>query len=213
MYASLRDPAVRAVYLAALRDHGMYRRAAAVAGVSVWQSHRLRLADADFAAACAGAIGTRPALQPVRLSARRIDRFLAALAATGNVGRSCTRAGISIDGAYYLRRKDPEFAARWADARNRAIDRVEDALFDAALNGFARTDADGRTVRTQQASAMFKLLARRERGGSAARLVELTPALIEAARAKFDRQLRLAAASGTVPDYVVALPPATVTAP
>lgn len=215
MRASLRNPDVRALFLAALKDHGVLQRAAAAAGVSSNQALRFRRGDSGFAAACAEAIaGHAPArTRTVVLTARRRARFLAALAETGNVTRACAAAGVSRTAMIVRRRTDDALAAAWADARNMAIDRVEDALFDAALGGFSRTDADGRVVRTQQAAAMFRLLARRERGGTGGvRVVELTPAVVEAARAKFDRQLRIAAETGTVPDYVALLPPPTVTA-
>lgn len=213
MRVSLRDPDVRALFLAALRDHGVICRAGAAAGVSAFQVRRMRRADAGFDAGCTAAMGGRVPAPRTFLTPPRRAAFLATLADTGNVGRACAAAGMSRSGMSQLRRTDDTLAVAWADARNMALDRVEDLLFDAALGGFTRTDADGRIVRTQQAAAMFKLLGRRERGGSGGvRIVELTPAVIEAARAKFDRQLRIAADTGAVPDYVAMLPPPTVTA-
>ena len=58
---------------------------------------------------------------------RRQD-FLAALAAGCDVRRASGRVGLSREGAYRLRRRDPEFAQAWRTARQAARAAADEAF-------------------------------------------------------------------------------------
>lgn len=64
------------------------------------------------------------------------DRFLAHLRDTGNVRRSCEKAGVARSWAYELRDKDPQFAREWELAALDAADVLEEVLTDRALSGW-----------------------------------------------------------------------------
>lgn len=59
--------------------------------------------------------------------------FLAALGKTANVRASCKMAGIDRVTAYNLRDKDPEFAKAWKDALEDAIELLEEAVRNRAM--------------------------------------------------------------------------------
>jgi hypothetical protein len=61
------------------------------------------------------------------------QRFLDALAATCNVTASCAAAGLSTNGAYKLRKRDPAFAALWIEAIAIGYERLEEAMLRYAL--------------------------------------------------------------------------------
>lgn len=63
------------------------------------------------------------------------DRFIAALADYGNVGRACRFAGISRDVAYDNRKTDAEFAKRWKQALKTATDTLEEEAWRRAREG------------------------------------------------------------------------------
>ncbi len=65
---------------------------------------------------------------------RARDVFLAELAARGNVTDAAEAAGIGRATAYQWR-DDPEFAAAWADAIERAADRLEAEAWRRAVEG------------------------------------------------------------------------------
>jgi hypothetical protein len=52
-------------------------------------------------------------------------RFIESFRASGNVRLSASSAGIDRDTAYKRRRRDPRFAAAWAQAQEDAIDVLE----------------------------------------------------------------------------------------
>ena len=226
MPASLRDDAVRATYLEAYRATGYHSRAAEAAGVEIRYAYRFRASDAEFRAACEGLDRERmksPATPPTRWSMALQQAFLVAFAANGSVRAAAISAGITIGQVYKRRAHDADFAANWAAARNQALDRIEDALFESALSGFIRTETVGGVVKTvvaQRPDAMFRLLAsRRAADRPGVRTIEVTPALLAAARAKLEYQFRIAAESGSADRAIAALPtprpgtlpPATVT--
>ena len=217
----LKDPAVRARFLAAYSVCGVVSRAAAAAGVSAGQVYTRRRFEPAFRDECAAAVAgvtvtPRPAGSLTMTPPQRIA-LLAALAEIGSATAACRRTGVDLDTAQNLRRADPDFAAAWAEARHRAHDRIEDELFEAVLTGFVHTtEKDGSVVtrRGQQANAMFKLLAMRDRHGRrGGRTIELTPAVLAEARTKFDAMQRHAAATGEVPPPPLStLPPPTLSA-
>lgn len=61
-------------------------------------------------------------------TAERRRRFLEGLAAGLDVSRACTGLGMSREGAYRLRRRDPAFAQAWDDALRSAGVAEEEAF-------------------------------------------------------------------------------------
>jgi hypothetical protein len=218
MRSKLDDPKTRARFLKAYAKTSNMAAAARAAGLNAALVGTYRHKHADFRAECDAAVAgvaRRRVLQTNWTPASR-ETFLAALAEVGSVQRAAQRTGLIVDSAYHLRRRDAAFAAAWAEARDRAMDRVEDKLFEAVLDGFEQTVETGGVVttrRTQHASAMFRLLDRRARPGRTARTLELTPALLAEARDRFEAALRRAAETGELPPPALAtLPAPTVTA-
>lgn len=60
------------------------------------------------------------------------DTFIEALASAPSVKAACDAAGIARQTAYLHRTNDPEFAARWEDAIEAAIDMLEKAAYERA---------------------------------------------------------------------------------
>ena len=63
------------------------------------------------------------------------DRFLEALAESGNVKLSCQAAGVGRRTAYDHRAKDAAFASAWADAMEEAADLLEQEAVRRAVEG------------------------------------------------------------------------------
>ena len=79
-----------------------------------------------------GAIGPRMKLTPEKLTA-----FCAALAETCNVGKACAAVGISRQTAYEWRENDPDFEARWDQAKRVGVTALEDEAHRRAFDGIA----------------------------------------------------------------------------
>ena len=62
------------------------------------------------------------------------DRFVEIFAMSLNVALAAQGAGVSRVSAYRERKKNPEFAAAWEDAREAAAERLEAAAFERARN-------------------------------------------------------------------------------
>jgi hypothetical protein len=62
------------------------------------------------------------------------DRFIAMLSQTFSVSAAAEGAGVNRQYAYAYRHKDPDFAAQWDSALNTAIDRLEKAAYERAVN-------------------------------------------------------------------------------
>lgn len=220
MTDTLYDAAVRARFVAAFADTLGVAGAAAATELTIGHARYYFQSRPTFAAECRAAARAagRPALRNrQRVSPALRATFLTALAEVGSVAAACRDSGIKPQSAYHIRRTDADFAADWADAREQARERIEDKLFEAALGAFEQTtEKDGvvTTRRSQNAAAMFKLLAlRRTPSATGGRVIELTPALIASARAKYEAALRLAAETGDLPPPALAtLPPPTVSA-
>ena len=80
-------------------------------------------------------ISSDPAVRRDGWSPERKARFLARLAACGNVRAACCAAGMSRDAAYTLRRRDALFARGWAAALVLARESSVEALADKATEG------------------------------------------------------------------------------
>lgn len=67
-------------------------------------------------------------------------KFIGALAVTGTVERSCRAIGMSVQGAYKLRKRPDaaEFALAWDAAVARGRDRIYERAVDRAMNGYSR---------------------------------------------------------------------------
>ena len=61
-------------------------------------------------------------------TAQRRQRFLEGLAAGIDVNRACAGVGMSREGAYRLRRRDPAFALAWDDALRSARAAADEAF-------------------------------------------------------------------------------------
>lgn len=209
MRPSMLSPQVRADFLDALADCGTISAAAARVGVPLTMVAARRKADAEFAAAVTARHHRPGQKRPpmTRAEGRQARaRFLAVLGETGQVQRALVASGLPFPTAYAARQRDAVFAAEWASARNRALDRVEDRLFDGALNGFRRSETfQGKTRVTvsQSPATMFKLLGRRSREGGRYKTIELTPELVADAHDRVRRYIRL----GVVPGEETVAPP------
>lgn len=85
--------------------------------------------------------GRKPQLQPQRKdgwTAKKRELFLSELAATANVRGSARAAGMSDQGLYSLRQRDPAFRAAWDAALREGFARLEMMLLERAMNGVAK---------------------------------------------------------------------------
>jgi hypothetical protein len=62
-------------------------------------------------------------------------KFLSALTVDGTVYHAAQAAGVSRNTVYRWRVEDREFASRWDDAHEKAVDAVESVLYKKALSG------------------------------------------------------------------------------
>lgn len=62
------------------------------------------------------------------------DRFVEIFAMSLNVALAAQGAGVSRVSAYRERKRNPEFAAAWEDAREAAAERLEAAAYERARN-------------------------------------------------------------------------------
>lgn len=69
------------------------------------------------------------ALARPSIPAQSLQRFLDALALGATIDEACKRSCIGRSTIYEYRSDDPEFAAAWAEARERAIDVLEGELY------------------------------------------------------------------------------------
>ena len=65
----------------------------------------------------------------------RMARFLEVLADTGIVAEACRVVGMSREGAYALRNRDPVFDAAWTAAQSKARPLVADGLLERSITG------------------------------------------------------------------------------
>lgn len=200
----LSRPEVRKRLLRTLAATGNMTRAAKAAGVTLNAVNYQRTVDKGFDARVRAATATATGGGPVR-TYRTWDEatckaFLVELAEHGSVARAATVVGGSQAGVYDVRNRDSEFAYAWSQAKLQAQDRIEDALFDGALNGYVeiRTAVDGATttVHRQRPDIMLKLVARRDAGRTRFKTIELSPQVLESARRKLEHRTRTGIAQG-----------------
>jgi hypothetical protein len=76
-------------------------------------------------------------MKRLKLTTARRERFLEALANTGNVTAATAAAGTSRTRVYELRKADPAFASAWEEAEEIAIDKLEEEARRRAVDGVA----------------------------------------------------------------------------
>jgi hypothetical protein len=74
-------------------------------------------------------------MKKLKLTRERQERFLKALADTGIVSVAVEIAGTSRTRLYELRKRNPDFAAAWEDAEERAADALEVEAWRRAVAG------------------------------------------------------------------------------
>jgi hypothetical protein len=70
-----------------------------------------------------------------KLGARRKEIFVATLRETASAMKAAEAAGICVDTAYAARKEDPEFAARWEQAVEVALDQVLGEAYRRSMRG------------------------------------------------------------------------------
>ena len=70
--------------------------------------------------------------------AARLDAFFHELAQTGSVGTAAENAGVQRSTLYQLRRRNKAFAARWDEALDMGVDRLQDDAITRATVGVER---------------------------------------------------------------------------
>lgn len=71
----------------------------------------------------------------MKLTPEKLTAFCAALAETCNVGKACAAVGISRQTAYEWRENDPDFEARWDQAKRIGVTALEDEAHRRAFDG------------------------------------------------------------------------------
>ena len=139
---------------------------------------------------------------PKAWNAARRRRFLDHLAATCNVSEAATVAGLPKSDLYHRRRREPAFAAEWAEAVALGYAMLETRLLGHALAGGGEKIAQDGAFPAIEVSVAMKLLAAHRdasapmRGGRALRHVtpQETDAALMKALAAAERKLGLEAA-------------------
>jgi len=168
------SPKHEVAYLRALAETGNASLAAARAGVSRDWAYKRRLVNPSFAGRCREMLTMAKARLLVRVNrprsggwnSDREERFLTALAATGDVEVAAGSAGITLPSAYRHRAVRPAFAARWAEALA-AYGPDEDAgwIESAACFFEGETPDEHNAVRVTSVRQVLRMLARSERSG------------------------------------------------
>lgn len=131
-----------------------------------------------------------------RWTPARRKAFLAELAQSMNVRMSARKIGLSVPGAYRLRKRDAAFALGWAEALSLAYEKVEMLLLEraiAAFGGDAVEAGDGGKLEKLSERTLLGLLAHHRQTVRAYRAEDADPKrLIEeekAARAALEAKL------------------------
>jgi hypothetical protein len=112
-------------------------------------------------------------MKRLKLTPARQERFLKALAETGNITAAVELAGTSRTRVYELRKVDEDFRAAWDEAENSASDKLEAEAWRRAVDGVQEPlvsagkivrDDDGNPIATRRYSdAMLTLLLKARR--------------------------------------------------
>lgn len=165
-------PAWVAPFLQSLRDGIGVHAASQILGVSGSTIYRRRDLDPGFRAAwdAIRAVGARatPTGRGSPRDKRRIERFLAELAATSNVAAAAAAADLAVGNVYRLRRSDPNFARLWYAALSEGYDNLEMELLqhlrsrDTGSGGGGEAGTDDAKRKFDVATALRCLTAHRE---------------------------------------------------
>lgn len=100
----------------------------------------------------AGAKPGRRSPAPVRWARGQARRFLEHLAESSNVAEAARVAGLTTSQVYYRKRRDPAFAADWAQALETGFSELELLLLRHSLHGSERLEVvtDGATGTVKQ---------------------------------------------------------------
>ena len=158
-----------APFLQSLRDGIGVDAASRIVGVSSSTIYRRRDLDPAFRAAwdAIRSVGARatPTGRGSPRDKRRIERFLAELAATSNVTAAAAAAELAVGNVYRLRRSDPDFARRWYAALSEGYDNLEMELLQHLRGhdtGGGEAPGDGEKRKFDVATALRCLTAHRE---------------------------------------------------
>lgn len=156
-------------FLQSLRDGMRVDAASETLGISSSTAYRRRDLDAGFRTAwdAIRKVGARatPTGRNSHRDKRRIERFLAELAATSNVAAAAVAADLSVSNVYRLRRTDPDFARRWYAALSEGYDNLEMELLQHLRGpggGDSETAADTPKRKFDVATALRCLTAHRD---------------------------------------------------
>ncbi|HEY0412245.1 MAG TPA: hypothetical protein VGD66_03785 [Allosphingosinicella sp.] len=148
----------------ALRGGATFKEAAARAGVAAKTLHAWRRGSPAFAEACAAAVAESDAPMLVvprggvakwqiqrggrrhRFTAERKADYLAHFGLTCDGAASARVAGVSVWTVNQHRRTDPDFAAEWQAAKERAYSHIEAELARLRIAGLERMREGGDTV-------------------------------------------------------------------
>ena len=163
-----REPQWVARFLAALRTTPSVKAACRESGVAEGTVYRRRGNHPDFAAELAEIIGrSKPAPNAPwrgspKIGAKKLDRFIEALAESSNVAAAARLADVDPRAIYRLRRDDPDFARRWYAALAEGYDNLEMELL-AHLRGSGEEPGEDASARKfDTASALRSLSAHRD---------------------------------------------------
>lgn len=101
-----------------------------------------------------------------KLTVEKKEKFLDYLRTSPNVSQAAKSIGVSRQTIYNQRKEDKEFATAWDDAIGEALDNLESALFNRAINGvtndvFYEGVPCGTKTEYSDAATMFLLKNRR----------------------------------------------------
>lgn len=158
-----------APFLQSLRKGSSVDAATQAVGVSSSTAYRRRDFDHDFRAAWDAIRKVGPRATPTGRNSprdkRRMEAFLAELAATSNVAAAAAAADLPVSNVYRLRRTDPGFAKRWYAALAEGYDNLEMELLAHLRSqdaGAGETAAEGAKRKLDVAAALRCLTAHRE---------------------------------------------------
>ena len=75
---------------------------------------------------------------PPKITDEKRQEFIELLANTGNVSKCCQALNVSRNEMYRHRRENPEFAEQWEEARETAVELLEDEAWRRAFEGIEK---------------------------------------------------------------------------
>ena len=199
--------ALRALFLVHLRLLRRVDLALAASGWNERAAYRDRKLLPDFAAAWESAEAVRPRFAR---NPKRRQAFLNTLAEIGNASAAARMCGVPMPTVKDLRLSDPTFAAAWQVALDDAIEAAFGRLLEGAITGFVRTatvNGVEKRIVEHQPRVVLDMLAKYQvrREQDRGQMIELTPALATAARARLLDQLASGARLRSMGEAVVAM--------